>query len=97
MPFINPFSKQKKKSRNLKIIPTIIADIHEKNSLVISELKSSKQINLDIKHLKIGDYLIGKTIIERKTTSDFICLTNTVCCVCFFLFRKTTDLLKHCF
>jgi Fanconi anemia group M protein len=72
MPFINPFSKQKKKSRNLKIIPTIIADIHEKNSLVISELKSSKQINLDIKHLKIGDYLIGKTIIERKTTSDFI-------------------------
>ena len=74
MSFINPFAKTNKKSKktNTKIIPTIIADVHEKNSLIISELKSNKDINLDIKPLKIGDYLIGKTIIERKTTNDFV-------------------------
>ncbi len=70
MPFHNIFKitrKQKKKQ-----IPKIIADIHEKNSLILSELKSSNQIKLEIKSLKIGDYLIGKTVIERKTVQDFI-------------------------
>ncbi len=70
MPFLNPFkSSRKTKSKPL---PTIIADVHEKNSLVISELKSNNQINTEIKSLKIGDYLINKTIIERKTINDFI-------------------------
>ena len=52
--------------------PVIIADIHEKNSLVLAELYSDKDITLAINNLKIGDYLIGDTIIERKTISDFI-------------------------
>jgi len=74
MPFLNPFakSKTKRKSKKPKLIPKILADVHEKNSLVLAELESSKQIKLEIKHLKIGDYLIGKTIIERKTTNDFV-------------------------
>tara|TARA_Y100000034_G_scaffold97974_2_gene119833 strand:+ start:3236 stop:3913 length:678 start_codon:yes stop_codon:yes gene_type:complete len=74
MQFLNPFSKLKprKKKTKLKQIPLIIADVHEKNSLIISELKSNNQIALEIKSLKIGDYLIGKTIIERKTVQDFI-------------------------
>lgn len=70
MPFHNIFKltrKQKKKPR-----PTIIADIHEKNSLILSELHENKNIKLELKSLKIGDYLIGKTIIERKTVNDFI-------------------------
>ena len=70
MPFHNIFKltrKQKKKPR-----PTIIADIHEKNSLILAELHENKTIKLEIKPLKIGDYLIGKTIIERKTVNDFI-------------------------
>jgi Fanconi anemia group M protein len=73
MPIHNIFSRKKsKKKTKAKIKPRIIADIHEKNSLIISELKSNKQINLEIKSLKIGDYIIGKTIIERKTVQDFI-------------------------
>ena len=71
MPFYNPFSKSKSRKKP-KLKPIIIADIHEKNSLVISELHSSNQIQLETKHLQIGDYLIGNTIIERKTISDFI-------------------------
>jgi len=71
MPFLNPFTKKSRKSKPVKT-PLIIADIHEKNSLVLSEIHSSKQVRLEIKSLKIGDYLIGKTIIERKTVSDFI-------------------------
>jgi Fanconi anemia group M protein len=71
MPFHDIFSKNSKRIKK-KINPLIIADIHEKNSLVISELSENKEIDLIIKSLKIGDYLIGTTIIERKTISDFI-------------------------
>jgi len=71
--FHNIFEKPNKKARTSnKIKPKIIADIHEKNSLVLSELKSSSEISLEITSLKIGDYFVGNTIIERKTASDFI-------------------------
>ena len=70
MPFHNIFKIIKRKSKKQK--PIIIADIHEKNSLILTELHENKNIKLEIKSLKIGDYLIGKTIIERKTVNDFI-------------------------
>ncbi len=72
MPLHNIFQKLKSRKTKSKQTPIIIADIHEKNSLIISGLKASKQIRLEIKSLKIGDYLISKTIIERKTVQDFI-------------------------
>lgn len=76
MPFLNPFSKKEsRKNLKEKIKPLIIADIHEKNSLILGELtekQNKKEIELAINSLKIGDYLIGNTIIERKTVSDFI-------------------------
>ena len=64
----------KQKTKNSKPKPTqlIIADIHEKNSLVISELKRSTQIQLEIKSLKIADYIINDIAIERKTIQDLI-------------------------
>lgn len=65
------FSSSKKKTKP-KIKPKIIADVHEKNSLILSELHHNKDIDLEIKPLKIADYLIGNTAIERKTISDFI-------------------------
>ena len=51
--------------------PKIIADHHEKNSLVISEL-SELGIDVEMKHLPIADFLIGEVAIERKTISDFL-------------------------
>jgi len=71
MPLYNIFKKRIRKNKPT-IKPTITADIHEKNSLVLSELKASQQINLQIKSLKIADYIIGQTAIERKTISDLI-------------------------
>jgi ERCC4-type nuclease len=69
----NIFEKKKKRENTgNKIKPKIIADIHEKDSMIFSVLKSSQDIELMIQPLKIGDFLIGNTIIERKTTSDFI-------------------------
>jgi DNA excision repair protein ERCC-4 len=56
----------------LKPTQLIIADIHEKNSLVISELHKSTQVNLEVKALKIADYIINDIAIERKTISDLI-------------------------
>lgn len=64
------FSRKNRKEKQTKR-PTITADIHEKNSLILSELTSlGAEINL--MPLKVGDYLINKTIIERKTYQDFI-------------------------
>ena len=73
MPFLNPFSKNsKRKTIKPKIIPKIIADIHEKDSLIFEELKENKEIELIVQSLNIGDFLIGETAIERKTIQDFI-------------------------
>jgi len=75
MPIHNIFKKRRKNSSNLKRskkLPKIIIDIHEKNSLIPSELGGSDQVKIEIRSLKIGDYLIGNTIIERKTIQDFI-------------------------
>jgi ERCC4-type nuclease len=68
MVFQNIFSKKKAKQKNL---PKIIIDFREKNSLVPSEIL---KLNLEIgfKSLKVGDYLIKNTIIERKTILDLI-------------------------
>jgi Fanconi anemia group M protein len=64
-------SREKEGKSNTVKKPTIIADIHEKNSLVLANLHQlGAEINL--LQLKVGDYLIGDTIIERKTFSDFI-------------------------
>jgi|TARA_B100002003_G_scaffold247727_1_gene279892 Fanconi anemia group M protein len=71
MPLHNIFKKTRKNSKP-KPIPLIVADIHEKNSLVLSQLKKSTKIKLLIKPLKIADYIIGPIAIERKTISDLI-------------------------
>lgn len=68
--FHNIFKSNKQRKGNK--IPLIIADIHEKNSLIISELKSLEEVRLEIKSLKIADYIIGNLAIERKTISDLI-------------------------
>jgi Fanconi anemia group M protein len=49
----------------------IIADYREKNSLVAAEL-AEHNIDVEFEHLKVSDYLIGNTAIERKTISDFL-------------------------
>lgn len=64
--------KLNKNKRKIKNIPAIIADIHEKNSHVISELCKSSEIKVEIRSLKIADYIINNIAIERKTISDFI-------------------------
>jgi ERCC4-type nuclease len=70
MTFYNIFS-DKKENKN-KIKPKIIVDIHEKNSLVLAELCNTKEAEIEINSLQIGDYLIDNIVIERKTFSDFI-------------------------
>ena len=51
--------------------PKIIADCHEKNSLVISELVHLG-IDVEMKHLPVADFLVNDVAIERKTISDFL-------------------------
>jgi ERCC4-type nuclease len=66
------FSKKENKKKTNKPLAIIIADIHEKDSMIFSVLKNNPDIELRIQSLKIGDFQIGNMIIERKTTSDFI-------------------------
>jgi len=71
MPIFDIFTKNKEREKQKESPkPKIIADIHEKNSLVIANLSS--EADVEIKNLEIGDYVIGETVIERKTFSDFI-------------------------
>lgn len=70
--FNDIFSKNTEKKRPIKRVK-ILADIHEKDSEIFAELKSDENIDLEIASLKIGDYLIGDIIIERKTVEDFTC------------------------
>lgn len=52
--------------------PKIIADLREKNALVIAELRYLG-IEVEMKHLKLADYLISNKIaVERKTINDFV-------------------------
>jgi len=65
------FKRKKSKIKKKLKQQTIIIDNQEKNSLVPSYLTELKA-KTEFKHLKIGDYLINKIIIERKTFQDFI-------------------------
>jgi len=49
----------------------LVADIREKNSMIISEL-ISLGVEVELKHIHVADYLIQDIAIERKTVSDFI-------------------------
>jgi|SRR3989338_7398192 len=65
--FHDIFSK-KIESQKQKI--KIIADIHEKDSLLISQLLAQDKIEIEFKPLQVADYIINNIAIERKTLSD---------------------------
>jgi Fanconi anemia group M protein len=64
----NIFEKKTKKPK-IEKKEKIIIDFREKNSLLPSFLK--KYFEIEFKELKVGDYLIKDTIIERKSPEDF--------------------------
>jgi Fanconi anemia group M protein len=59
------------KKQNKKAKLRIIADHRENNSLVISEL-IERGIEVELRHLKVADFIVKDVAIERKTISDFI-------------------------
>lgn len=69
----NVFLHGKTREKKLKIIerPKIIVDYREKNSLIISEL-TELGIDTEVRELKVADYIVRGTAIERKTVQDFI-------------------------
>lgn len=66
-------NSSKKELEGGKIIESskIQIDYREKNSLVASELVKLN-FKIEFKELKIGDYIVKDTIIERKTVNDFL-------------------------
>lgn len=73
-PLLDIFSKRKssrEKRKEDEPKESIIIDYREKNSLVYSYL-IKQGFPVEFKELKIGDYIVKDTIIERKTVSDFI-------------------------
>ncbi len=69
-PILDIFSKRKESIKNIEK-PKIIIDYREKNSLVASEL-FHLGVEIEFKELKVGDYIVKNTAIERKTIADFI-------------------------
>lgn len=68
MVFQNIFSKKKAKEKD---ISKIVVDFRERNSLVPSEI-SKLGFETEFKNLKVGDYIVNNTAIERKTTLDLV-------------------------
>lgn len=68
--FEDIFSKKPQHKQENKPVK-ITADNREKNSLVISEL-ASLGVEVEIKHLKVADFIVKDVAIERKTVSDFL-------------------------
>lgn len=71
MPFLDIFGKKKTKPRKEKEKPKIIVDYREKSSLICSEIVSLG-MEIEFKELKVADYIVKDTAIERKTINDFI-------------------------
>src|SRR3989344_7261733 len=69
-PLFDIFSKRKTPQKEFEK-PKIIVDNREKNSLVISEL-IKLGCEVELKQLKVADYIVKDVAIERKTVSDFI-------------------------
>jgi len=70
MPLLDIFRKEKQQTQETNR-PVITADIHEKNSLVISYL-AHIGIDSEMKKLPVADFLVKGIAIERKTVSDFL-------------------------
>ena len=64
------FSIKKIKTKEKKQ-ETILIDYREKKSFVPSELVNLN-LKIEFKELKVGDYIVKNTVIERKTVNDFI-------------------------
>jgi len=64
--FKTPTKRKSKKISRAKII----ADYREKNSLVPSELMK-REIDVEFRELKVGDYLVNGVVVERKSRTDF--------------------------
>ena len=57
---------------HLQFVRRIAIDDRERGSGVIEALRNHPDVELTVRRLKLGDYLIDKTlIVERKTLSDF--------------------------
>ena len=69
--FYDIFSKRKLKSKKETSKQKITIDYREKSSLVPSEL-IKLGLEPEFKELKVADYIVKETAIERKTISDFI-------------------------
>jgi ERCC4-type nuclease len=65
------FSNKKLEDKKEEPKEKIIIDYREKNSLVASYLVK-QNFEIEFKELKIGDYIVKDTIIERKTVQDFL-------------------------
>ena len=65
------FKKTRKKEKPEQKAKLVLVDYRERNSLVPSKLMDLK-IPIEIKELKVADYIIEDIAIERKTFSDFV-------------------------
>ncbi len=70
MSFLNIFSKKPQKANQKQRIKITI-DYREKNCLIASELASMGFL-IEFRELKVADYIVKDTAIERKTINDFI-------------------------
>ncbi len=67
--FLNERETVKNDKKETEDRPVVYVDAREKGNIVT--LLEKRGVKLTIENLDIGDYIIGNTIIERKTIKDF--------------------------
>jgi Fanconi anemia group M protein len=71
-PLLDIFSKQEKREKRvIEEKQKVIMDYREKNSFIYSEL-IHLGLEVELRELKVADYLVNNIAIERKTVSDFL-------------------------
>jgi Fanconi anemia group M protein len=70
-PIFDIFSKKTRNKKAEEGKQMITVDYRERNSLVASKLVKLG-FDVEFKELKVGDYIVQNTVIERKTINDFI-------------------------
>ena len=65
---MKPLTEFMKKKENLS--GKVIVDYREKSGDIVNILKK-RGVTIELKKLSVGDYIVGRYIIERKTMEDF--------------------------
>ncbi len=66
---LTEFMEEKKEEVIIHNLPSIVVDYRERSGKIVEYLRE-RGVDIKLEELPVGDYLVGKYLIERKTMAD---------------------------